>query len=137
MTTIAADAIAGVMCSDSFWFAGDECGTIRKVFRVHGSLVGIAGDVDHIIAWRTALKANKPLPKVDVTVLRLGTQGLDCWTSGDGWHKVEAKQYAIGGGGKAARGALAAGASCAKAVRIAAGIDAQTGGPVRTYRLGK
>ena len=135
MTTIAADSVAGVMCSDSFWFAGDECGVQRKVWRIHGSLIGLAGDLNHIGFWRAALKANKPLPKHDVTVLRLSKSGIDCWTAADGWHEVHDKQFAIGTGGKAARGALAAGATCAQAVRIAADIDANTGGPVRTYRL--
>lgn len=41
MTTIAADKKEGVMCSDSFWFGDDECGYVRKVFRLNGLVCGI------------------------------------------------------------------------------------------------
>jgi hypothetical protein len=122
---------------DSFWFADDECGYVRKVWRIRGSLVGLAGDLDSIRAWREKLRANKTLPRVDVTALRLSTTGIDCWNNKDGWHHVDQHQFAIGTGGKAARAALMAGASCARAIRIVCDIDATTGGPVRTYRLSK
>ena len=68
-------------------------------------------------------------------MLRLSASGLDCWTQADGWHPIEQRHFAIGTGAFVARGAMAAGASCAAAVRIAADIDANTGGPVRIYRL--
>lgn len=34
MTTIAADARAGIMAADSDWTDGDACGVTRKVFRI-------------------------------------------------------------------------------------------------------
>lgn len=123
------------MCSDSFWFAGDECGVSKKVWRVRGALLGAAGDVNHIHEWLTAYKANKPLPKRDIHVLKLSATGMDCWTSMDGWHSVDQPEFAIGSGGKAARAAMAAGATCKRAARIACDIDASSGGPIREYRL--
>lgn len=135
MTTIAADARAGVMCADSQWTDGDECGPMRKVWRVRGALYGCAGRFKPIQAWLEALRVDKPLPRVqELTVLRLQRGGLAVWDGTNGWVEC-GSTFAIGSGGKAARGALAAGASCARAVRIARDIDAETRGQVRTYRL--
>jgi ATP-dependent protease HslVU (ClpYQ) peptidase subunit len=135
MTTIAVDAKEGVMCSDSFWFNGDECGVSKKVWRVRGALLGAAGSIDHIKLWMDAYRANKTLPKHDVHILRLSVTGIDCWTVHDGWHSVDQPQFAIGSGGKAARAAMAAGATCKRAARIACDIDASSGGPIREYKL--
>lgn len=138
MTTIAADARDGVMCSDSFWTDGDECGNTRKVFRIKGTLVGGAGSTKYLDRWFEAYRAGKPLPKTgDISIIRLSVKGIDCWSAADdGWIPIEQRHFAIGTGGKTARGAMAAGATCARAVRIACDIDATSGGPVRTYRLG-
>lgn len=136
MTTIAADHKAGVMCSDSFWFDGDDCGPIRKVHRVKGCLFGISGGLTEAQAWVAAIKAGKaPASKAGLTVIRLSREGLAVWDCTNGWLDT-ASPFAIGSGGKTARGAMAAGASCAQAVRIACQIDATSGGAVRTYRLG-
>lgn len=135
MTTIAADSKAGVMCSDSFWFAGDECGQSRKIWRVRGELIGLAGDLDLCAVWLDAYRKGKPL-KANVAAIRLGSKGIDCWDLVNGWIHAHQYQFAIGTGGKAARAAMAAGASCAAAVKIVVSIDATSGGPVRSYRLG-
>lgn len=135
MTTVAADAREGVMCSDSFWFDEDQCGIVKKVWRIRGGLVGVAGNLDESKVWLDALRANKTLPKKDLTVLRLTPSGIECWTAVDGWHRIDQRQFAIGTGGKAARAAMAAGATCRQAVRIVCDIDANTGGRVRSYRL--
>lgn len=138
MTTIAADLSAGVMCADSYWTDGDECGYVRKVFMVRGELVGFAGGIREWQRWLEAWRASpgKQLPRFStLTVLRLTHDGIHSWTAPDGWLPVQESKYAIGSGGKCARGAMAAGASCKEAVRIAGTIDAGTGGPVRQYRL--
>lgn len=138
MTTIAACKRERVMCSDSFWTDGEECGFTKKVFRVRGELLGGGGTARYLDQWFAAYRRNKPLPKPiasDVIVLRLSDKGIHVWSSVDDWMQIEQAQFAIGTGGKAARAAMAAGASCARAVRIACDIDASTGGPVRTYRL--
>lgn len=138
MTTIAADCKTGVMCSDSFWFDGDECGVMRKVYRVRHELFGFAGDLDDAVRWRDLWRksARADLSKiVGLTVLRLSTSGMHVWDSSNGWLQIQEPQFSIGTGGKAARAAMMAGASCHAAVGIAARIDARTGGPVRTYRL--
>jgi hypothetical protein len=137
MSTIAASVAEGVMASDSFWFDGDECGTIRKVYRVRGALLGFAGGVREWSDWLAAVRKSPNDPPLidDLMVLRLSAAGLHTWNSTDGWLPVDEPRYAIGTGGKCARGAMAAGATCREAVRIATSIDANTGGPVRVYRL--
>lgn len=138
MTTIAACMVAGVMCSDSFWTDGDEVGNTRKVFRIRGTLVGGGGTAKYLDKWMECYRNGKPLPaphESDVTILRLSAKGLDSWCADGGWMVIEQPQFAIGSGGKAARAAMAAGASCARAVKIARDIDAMTAGPIRTYKL--
>lgn len=140
MTTIAADAVAGEMCSDALWTDGDECGPARKVFRVRKALLGLAGGMAECRDWLEAYRKADVPPGLnrdfhDVIVLRLDSIGVHIWDNTNGWLKHDGQRYAIGSGGKCARGAMAAGADCRQAVRIAISIDAGTGGSVRRYRL--
>jgi ATP-dependent protease HslVU (ClpYQ) peptidase subunit len=134
MTTIAASVADGVMCSDSNWTDGDSCGTTRKVHRVRGELIGLAGDLCEHQAWLADYRAGRKLSPKHINAIRLSSTGLSVWDCPNGWTDV-GKQFAIGSGGKVARGALAAGATCRQAVRIAVDIDAGTGGRVRQYKL--
>ena len=136
MTTITACTRDWVMCSDSYWTDGDECGFTKKVFRIKGALLGGGGTASHLEKWFDAYRAGKAPARVgDVLVLRLSSVGIDYWNPANGWMLIEQPQWAIGTGGMAARGAMAAGATARQAVQIASDIDATTGGPVRTYRL--
>lgn len=138
MTTIAADAIAGVMCSDSHWIMADESGSLRKVWRIRGALYGLAGDLSAIVPWIEWERGKGEQPTLDlstITVLRLDESGLSTWTEADGWLPVGHPKHAIGSGGKAARAAMYVGASCQQAVRAAIEVDAGSGGAVRTYKL--
>jgi hypothetical protein len=135
MTTIVADAVAALLCSDSYWFDGSECGECNKIHRVRGELIGLAGDMTKCKQWLAAYKKDEPLKRFDVVALRLTQKGVSVWNVSDEWHDVQ-KRFAIGSGGVAARGALAVGASAQAAVRAAITIDANSGGRVRTRRLG-
>ena len=136
MTTIAVDAKAGLMASDSHWTDSDECGPVRKVFRIKGSLVGFAGDLKQIAAVRAWLAGGMrgQAPRGDVTALILSPSGARVWTPLDGFIDVP-HRFAVGTGGKAARAAMLAGASCSRAVAIAREVDAGTSGRTRVYRL--
>lgn len=140
MTTIAADATTGTMCSDSCWSDGIEKAPIRKVFRIKGALVGFAGDLDEIgmvREWMRGRMLREDMPKAEnVIALAMSQSGLRAWTAVDGFVGVP-RRYAIGSGGMAARAALARGATPAEAVAIAREIDAGTHGKTRTYRLRK
>lgn len=135
MTTIAADAILGIMAADSHWTDQDERGPVRKVWRINGALVGFAGPlvtIGEARAWMAGRRA-KP-PSGDVSALILSGGRLCAWTPVDGYVDVP-KRFAIGTGGKAARAAMLAGASCVRAVAIAREVDAGTSGRTRVYKL--
>lgn len=140
MTTIAADATAGIMCSDSYWSNGVEKAPIRKVFRIKGAVVGFAGDLDEIYMvreWMRGPMRREDMPNAEnVVALVMSHTGLRVWTAADGFTEVP-KRYAIGSGGMAARAALASGVTPSRAVSIARDIDAGTHGKTRTYRLRK
>lgn len=136
MTTIAACVQHGEMAADSQWSDGAEVGPIRKVYRIRGALVGLAGDVglySKTVAWARA-GFDSPAPRGDISVIVLDADGLRTWEPLNGWIRY-AKQFAIGSGGRDARAAMLAGAAPRRAVQIACAIDAQSGGPVRVYRL--
>lgn len=139
MTTIAACRIRRVMVSDSQWSDGQRCGGARKVHRIGGALIGLAGDFATIQLWLqrmrdgTLERGDGDLHEVDA--LRLCDSGLTHWNSTDGWTPITEKRWAIGSGSDYAIGALMAGATPLKAVRIAITHDAGSGGQARTYRL--
>lgn len=136
MTTVAADAAAGVMAADSHWTDDNERGPIRKVWRIGDSLVGFAGTLKAILEARDWMLAGGRKPQGDVCALVLRGKTLQSWTPVDGYIDVP-RRYAIGTGGKAARAAMMAGATCARAVAIAREIDAGTSGRTRVYKLRK
>ena len=135
MTTIAADLNYGAMASDSQWSDGAEKGICRKVYRINGALIGFAGDMKTITQAREWFRKGKagPSPRGDISALILNGK-LTAWAPDDGFMDV-GNQFAIGTGGAAARAAMMAGVDVRKAVAIACKIDAQSGGPVRTYRV--
>lgn len=140
MTTIAADALVGVMCADDAWDDGTSIGHVRKVHRVRGELVGLAGMVPAMDQWLEAWRSD-PLGVMqgsmrhnESIVLLLNDAGLMTWDRANGWGRAEPR-WAIGSGDHAARGALGAGASCRRAVTLACGIDAGSRLPVHSYRL--
>lgn len=135
MTTIAADATLGLMAADSHWTDEDERGPVRKVYRINGALVGFAGALASVAEARAWMAGKRPKPPAsDVSALILSGSRLCAWTPIDGYVDVP-KRYAIGTGGKAARAAMLAGASCARAVAIAREVDANTSGRTRIYKL--
>lgn len=137
MTTITVDAAQGLMCSDSHWSDQSSKGPVRKVFRVNGALVGLAGSLSHFEEALEHIKltgGTRLHSKCDVTALILDGRQVKIWTAVDGLLGAPS-QYAIGGGGDAARGAMMAGASAQKALAIAREIDASTSGRTRVYKL--
>jgi ATP-dependent protease HslVU (ClpYQ) peptidase subunit len=135
VTTIAADLQSGTMASDSQWSDGAEKGTTRKVYRINGALIGFAGDWDLIAKALIWFRKGKegPCPRGEISALILNGK-LTTWEPENGFMD-QGRQFAIGTGGAAARAAMMAGVDVRKAVSIACKIDAQSGGPVRTYRV--
>lgn len=139
MTTIVADARAGVMVSDSKCTGNGSWMPMTKIFRVNGDLFGFAGDVYQREKWlkwhRGGRKGPRPkldsfeglLLKVDGTLYELCSDGLEML--------VERGYHAVGSGGPAALGAMLAGKGAQEAVQIACLVDASTGGDVVVFEL--
>ncbi len=135
MTTIAACLKTKTMVSDTQWSDGAEKGSVKKVYRIKGELVGFAGDWDLILKakdwFKKGKKGNPPRGEISALVLngRIAT-----WEPENGFMD-QGNQFAIGTGGAAARAAMMAGADVRTAVRIATKIDAMSGGAVRACKL--
>jgi len=139
MTTIAANAMAGEMVSDSKCSYGDLWFPTEKVFRVGDELVGCAGDVKHwrdFLRWYQGGKKGARPKGAEYTALILRKDGLWQFDSNGLEMRIERGFHAIGSGEKAAIAVMLAGHSTREAVEIACQVDAESGGEVRAYKLG-
>lgn len=132
------------MVSDSNMSDGERVWKARKVHRIRGCLLGLAGHVDEINGFLDWYRAGEPetgYPKLafeNSVVLALDPDGLWLFDSScTQWSKVPTGREAIGTGGVAAISAYEAldWTDPARAVRIACKHDAGSRVPVRTYRL--
>jgi len=134
MTTVACSLIERVMCSDSIYLDGPESGPVRKLWRHDGVLYGMAGYLCLQRAAKAWLRTGRSPPRGNITLLALNSR-IRTWDPLNGWIDIDTKQFAIGTGQQAARAAMLAGLTCAKAVRIAITLDPLSGGRVRSLRL--
>jgi hypothetical protein len=138
MTTIFADAKAGVMVTDSRCSADGIWYPMTKVHRVDGVLLGIAGNVKEGHAWlkwyTNGKKGARPKLEAFAALILRGNQLFD--VSPDGLEMlVERGFHGIGSGGPVALGAFMAGADPQRAVEIACSIDAHSGGDIVVHAL--
>ena len=147
MTTIAAtrDAIAGDRMvsieNKSTWYP------TPKVRRIKGALIGAAGDGGDCVRfldWAETGFAPSKRPKFVTrsddedcaTLLMLTAEGIYFMMQDDPCpERVSSDFYAIGSGGKAALGALHAGATLERAMEIAFQIDPYTRPPFDILKL--
>lgn len=140
MTTVLADWHAGVMVSDSNVSDSDRHWSRRKVFRIRGALVGIAGVVsqaEQFLLWYRAGCVDKP-PKMDaMSALVLSPVGLMIYDAEHIPTPVPSGREAIGSGAKAAMvGYQLLGWTDAKrVVKAVCDHDAHSRAPVRVYQL--
>jgi ATP-dependent protease HslVU (ClpYQ) peptidase subunit len=139
MTTIFADASAGVMVCDSKCTNDQVWYPITKVHRVNGELIGIAGDVKEgrdWLSWYTkGGKGARPkaesfgalILRKDGKLYEVSPNGLDM--------VVERGFHGIGSGGGYAIAAAMAGADPRRAVEIACDIDANSGGEIHVHHI--
>lgn len=140
MTTILADTRLGVMASDSRHDDEATRGTMRKVWRVRGGLIGLAGSLDKFAPFLLWIKGGmeQPPPKLgSFAALWLQPHGLLHFADSPLPIVVQGRCWAIGTGATAA---LAAHESLGfqdprRAVVLASKYDARSGPPVRLYRL--
>lgn len=141
MTTILADVKLGLMVADSRLSDGDRLWTGRKVWRHDGHLLGVAGVWSSCLAFvdwfKSGRPAGVPVAVKGASMLVMAPQGLILFDDDMMPQVIESGREAIGSGAKAAMCAHEAlgWADPARAVRIVCRHDAQSSGPVRTYKL--
>jgi ATP-dependent protease HslVU (ClpYQ) peptidase subunit len=138
MTTIFADAKAGVIVCDSKMTLGGEWVQTSKVIRVGQELIAFAGvhtESERWLAWYRGGQ-NGPRPKVENSnALILTPEGLKLLDSTGGLIDIERGFMGTGTGGMCATAAFMAGADAETAVHIACQIDANSGGDVVVHTL--
>lgn len=139
MTTIFADAAAGVMVCDSMTQNGEQWWVDpHKVVRIGSELIGFAGVAAEGERWLAWYKAgqNGPMPKVSqASALILGPSGLRVLDSTGGYVPIARGFMGMGSGGTCATAAFMAGADAETAVYIATQIDTGSGGDVIVHKL--
>lgn len=141
MTTVIADARLGVMVADSNVSDGERCGSMRKVWRIRGALVGCAGnlcDIEPFVQWVRDGADHLTRPRTPhLSALVLADDGLRHFVASDPPILVQSGREAIGSGAMAVLAVHEAldFSDPARAVRIVCKHDAGSRGPVRTYRL--
>lgn len=139
MTTIFADAKAGVMVCDSKCTSDAEWFPMTKVLRHEGVLIGVAGNVKDAVAWLDWYTSGKKgaRPKVDAgfSGLILRAEGVYGVSSDAFEMPIERGHHGIGSGGGYAVAAFKAGAAPRRAVEIACEIDVNSGGQIHTHKL--
>lgn len=149
MTTVAADLKEGIMVSDSQVTVEHKgfAYPAVKIVKKGGLLIGAAGhggDCTRFMKWAAGKFQDKE-PKWEeqagledsVVGIVLKDDGIYIWSQGDPEpERIEAEQFAVGSGGKAARAAMVMGADVVKAVEIACQVDAMYSSlPVQILRL--
>jgi hypothetical protein len=140
MTTVAADARAGVMVADSRATIEGACWLpATKMYRFDGEIVGLCGDsIDEAkwLAWRRAGKRGK-FPKLTDEFQGLVLKAAGLWWLDDkgGEMLIERGFHAIGSGGNCAITALILGHDAKTAVEVACQVDPHSGGEIVSMRL--
>lgn len=135
MTTIAAD-LKGIAADSRV--CGDYLEESIKIFRVKGSLYGIAGDLTALLAfidWRRNPRKPKPDLGGDSEILELNPKGIWYWDKHLRPVRCARPYAAIGSGACYAITALRLGKSPKQAVEIAAEFDQFTAPPVLVEKL--
>jgi ATP-dependent protease HslVU (ClpYQ) peptidase subunit len=123
------------MASDSIASDGDTRCTVRKLFKLHGGIIGVAGDMSQCVALVRYLKRAKrhmlPPDVSGVEALHLTRHGkILCYDGSLTPFEILDDFAAIGSGAGPALGAMHAGVDIATAIRIAAKVNSGTGGTV-------
>lgn len=141
MTTVLADWHLRLMVSDSNVSDLDRHWSQRKVFRIRGQLVGIAGaltQAEQFLVWMRGGCKEKPPSKLDeMTALVMSADGLLHYAGTHLPLPVPCGREAIGSGAKAAMVGyqLMKWSDPRGVVRAVCDHDANSRAPVRVYRL--
>jgi len=111
-----------------------------KVFKHRGACVGVAGTyvmcMEFVKWWKSGAQGEPPdMEEVDAIVLTRDGRIL-CFNHHTSFFEISDAFTAIGSGGAAALGAMHAGASPERAIKIAGKVDMFTGGKPTIRRRG-
>ena len=137
MTTIVCDRKTMVADKRA---SGDTLFLTTKIFRINNSLIGFSGNIEQALRFMEWRRSPDTKPCFDggfqCEVIELSACGaLTWWGAEMVGIKIENDHYAIGSGSQFALGAMAMGASPAKAIKIAARWDGATGSEIQTMTL--
>jgi ATP-dependent protease HslVU (ClpYQ) peptidase subunit len=140
MTTVLADVRFGLMVADSNITDTHKAWKIRKVYRIGGSLVGMAGNAEEFLpflVWCRAGMQEDPPKLKTLEALILSSAGLLHYSMSTLPIRIGSGRHAIGSGSMAALAVYEALGFCdpRRAVHIACKHDAGSRGPVRVYKL--
>lgn len=140
MTTIAYRD--GVLAADSScWVDTTRVHSARKIWRVHGGLIGFAGTISYglaMVRWLQSGADPDDYPKESngscIIIDRRGI--IRSYESGSTTSmRIVEKYVSIGSGSSVALGAMFAGANAKDAIKASIKYDAYTSGPIKTLRL--
>jgi ATP-dependent protease HslVU (ClpYQ) peptidase subunit len=127
------------MASDSL-LSGDYRATAKKIWKVKGSIVGIAGtyrDCVQFVKWlKGELDECPDMEEVDAIVVTQSGKILHYNGSADPF-EVNDDFSAIGSGAQAAMAAMHMGASVERAIEIAVLVDGGSGGKTQYHKITK
>ena len=139
MTTIIGDWRRKILVSDS-QFTDTDSGIKYfedKIFPIEGGFLGVAGnycDAEKVLDYLNKKNKTKPKLKSDSSFLKLTKDGL--FSCGDDleWERIRTFM-AIGSGSMAAEVCLRMGLPAEEGVEWACNVDANSSGPIKTYKL--
>ena len=111
-----------------------------KIFKVNGSLIGVAGNMEQALRFVEWRKTPEQKPQFNEQVgfeaLELRPDGLLVWWGSEMVGiAIEDDYYAIGSGAALALGAMAMGATPKQAIQVAARWDVATGNEIQVMSL--
>ena len=138
MTTIIADAKAGIMVSDSNTSDGEIKWPTRKIERIGDSLFGFAGEaveIQKMLRWLNGGRKGKKPKTKECSGLELSAEGVFLWDDAPISYSPDRHYHAVGSGAMAALAAMQCGKTAQESVDIACQIDAHSEGPIQVVRL--
>ena len=138
MTTIAASFSDRLLVTDSSISDGDAVWSAAKAEVYNGRIYATAGeasDTELFMSWiKRGRRGRRPKVDTEFQALALTPEGLFFFDA-NLYPTRLTTPMAIGSGAKAARGAMAMGATLEQAVEIACDIDLNSRRPLQLYRL--
>lgn len=127
------------MAADSLAVTSGRKGRVRKLYRIRGAILGVAGSAEHAVMFAHWYDSGADLsdrPKdLDIGALVLDSNGIFRYEGNCYPYEILDEFAAVGSGADAAIAAMYMGATPEEAVEVACKVDLHTGPPVVVERL--